>query len=67
MIESTSSGALQMTTDGAGALGAFLPQLSVIEAPYLWRDAAHTGRNDSPLRYNTAELKNASFVIGVAA
>jgi TRAP-type C4-dicarboxylate transport system substrate-binding protein len=41
MIESTSNGALQMTTDGAGALGASLPQLSVIEAPYLWRDAAH--------------------------
>jgi tripartite ATP-independent transporter DctP family solute receptor len=44
MIESTSSGALQMTTDGAGALGAFLPQLSVIEAPYLWRDAAHMAK-----------------------
>ena len=41
MIEAVSSGALQMTTDGAGALSAFLPQLSVIEAPYLWRDAAH--------------------------
>ncbi|MES2959338.1 MAG: sialic acid TRAP transporter substrate-binding protein SiaP [Pseudomonadota bacterium] len=44
MIESTSSGALQMTTDGAGALGTFLPQLSVIEAPYLWRDAAHMAK-----------------------
>jgi tripartite ATP-independent transporter DctP family solute receptor len=44
MIESTSSGALQLTTDGAGALGAFLPQLSVIEAPYLWRDAAHMAK-----------------------
>ncbi|MEO7243206.1 MAG: sialic acid TRAP transporter substrate-binding protein SiaP [Variovorax sp.] len=44
MIESVSSGALQMTTDGAGALGAFLPQLSVIEAPYLWRDAAHMAK-----------------------
>ena len=44
MIESTSSGALQMTTDGAGALGAFLPQLSVFEAPYLWRDAAHLAK-----------------------
>jgi len=44
MIEAVSSGALQMTTDGAGALGAFLPQLSVIEAPYLWRDAAHMAK-----------------------
>ncbi|HEY6133951.1 MAG TPA: sialic acid TRAP transporter substrate-binding protein SiaP [Rubrivivax sp.] len=44
MIESVSSGALQLTTDGAGALGTFLPQLSVIEAPYLWRDAAHMSK-----------------------
>lgn len=44
MIEGVSSGALQMTTDGAGALGAFLPQLSLIEAPYLWRDAAHLSK-----------------------
>ncbi len=44
MIEMVSGGGLQMTTDGAGALGAFLPQLSVIEAPYLWRDAAHMAK-----------------------
>ena len=44
MIEAVSAGALQMTTDGAGALGAFLPQLSLIEAPYLWRDAAHLAK-----------------------
>ena len=50
IIESVSSGALQMTTDGAGALAAFLPQLSVIESPYLWRDAAHMGKiNKAPL------------------
>lgn len=44
MIEAVAGGALQMTTDGAGALGAFLPQLSLIEAPYLWRDAAHLAK-----------------------
>lgn len=44
MMEAVSAGALQFTTDGAGALGAFLPQLSVIEAPYLWRDAAHLAK-----------------------
>jgi tripartite ATP-independent transporter DctP family solute receptor len=44
MIEAVSAGALQLTTDGAGALGAFLPQLSVVEAPYLWRDAAHMAK-----------------------
>ena len=43
-MESVSAGALHLTTDGAGALGAFLPQLSVVEAPYLWRDAAHLAK-----------------------
>jgi TRAP-type transport system periplasmic protein len=44
MIEAVSAGNLTMTTDGAGALGQFLPQLSLIEAPYLWRDAAHMSK-----------------------
>ncbi len=44
MMEAVASGALTMTTDGAAALGTFLPQLSVIEAPYLWRDAAHMAK-----------------------
>jgi tripartite ATP-independent transporter DctP family solute receptor len=44
MMEAVSAGALHLTTDGAGALAAFLPQLSVIEAPYLWRDAAHMAK-----------------------
>ena len=44
MMEAVSAGALHMTTDGAAALGAFLPQLSIIEAPYLWRDAAHMAK-----------------------
>jgi tripartite ATP-independent transporter DctP family solute receptor len=44
MMEAVSTGALQLTTDGAGALSAFLPALSVVEAPYLWRDAAHMAK-----------------------
>ncbi|MCZ8311219.1 MAG: DctP family TRAP transporter solute-binding subunit [Rhodospirillales bacterium] len=44
MMEAVSAGALQITTDGAGALAALLPALSVIEAPYLWRDAAHMAK-----------------------
>jgi tripartite ATP-independent transporter DctP family solute receptor len=44
MMEAVSSGALQLTTDGAGALGAFLPALTLFEAPYLWRDAAHLSK-----------------------
>jgi tripartite ATP-independent transporter DctP family solute receptor len=44
MMDSVVSGALTFTTDGAAALGALLPQLSVIEAPYLWKDAAHMAK-----------------------
>ena len=44
MVEMVSSGGLQMVTEGAGALSAFMPSLSVIEAPYLWRDAAHMAK-----------------------
>ena len=44
MLEMVSSGALQLTTEGAGAMSAFLPPLSVIEAPYLWRDPAHMSK-----------------------
>ncbi|PWS37510.1 TRAP transporter substrate-binding protein DctP [Falsiroseomonas bella] len=44
MMEAVSAGALQFTTDGAGALGAFLPALTLFEAPYLWRDAAHLAK-----------------------
>jgi tripartite ATP-independent transporter DctP family solute receptor len=51
MIEAVSSGALQITTDGAGAIGSFLPQLSVIEAPYLWRDAAHMAKMTSAKQF----------------
>jgi tripartite ATP-independent transporter DctP family solute receptor len=50
MMESVSAGALQFTTDGAGALGAFLPALTLTEAPYLWRDAAHLAKlKDAPI------------------
>lgn len=50
MMDSVVSGALAMTTDGAAALGSLLPQLSVIEAPYLWRDAAHMAKvADAPV------------------
>jgi len=40
MMDMVVSGALAMTTDGAAALGALLPPLSVLEAPYLWTDPA---------------------------
>ncbi len=44
MVESVASGALTMVTEGAAQLGQFVPQLSIIEAPYIWKDAAHMTR-----------------------
>jgi tripartite ATP-independent transporter DctP family solute receptor len=44
MIEATSSGAQTMVTEGAASLGQFVPAYSLVEAPYLWRDAAHMAR-----------------------
>ena len=44
LMDSVVSGALTMDTDGAAALGALLPRLSVLEAPYLWKDAAQLSR-----------------------
>ncbi len=44
MMDMVVSGALAMTTDGAAALGALLPALSVLEAPYLWTDPAQLAK-----------------------
>jgi tripartite ATP-independent transporter DctP family solute receptor len=41
VVESTSSGAIQMVDEGAAIFGQFVPQISIIEAPYIWRDAQH--------------------------
>lgn len=40
-IENVALGTQQMTTEGAAAIGQFVPSVSIIEAPYVWRDAAH--------------------------
>jgi TRAP-type transport system periplasmic protein len=50
VVEAVTSGAITMTTEGAALLGQFVPQLSIIEAPYIWKDAAHMQRAlNSPL------------------
>ena len=41
LIESASSGALGMVSEGAAQFGQFVPQFSILEAPYIWRDPAH--------------------------
>jgi len=44
VIESTSSGAIQIVDEGAAQFGQFVPQFSILEAPYLWRDPAQVRR-----------------------
>jgi tripartite ATP-independent transporter DctP family solute receptor len=44
LVEATSSGAIQMVDEGAAQFGQFVPQFSILEAPYLWRDAQHVRR-----------------------
>ncbi|HVN34726.1 MAG TPA: sialic acid TRAP transporter substrate-binding protein SiaP, partial [Casimicrobiaceae bacterium] len=44
LIEATSSGAVQIVDEGAAQFGQFVPQFSILEAPYLWRDAQHMRR-----------------------
>ncbi len=49
-VESASSGAIQMVSEGAAQFGQFLPALSILEAPYIWKDVAHMRRAlSSPL------------------
>jgi tripartite ATP-independent transporter DctP family solute receptor len=41
MIEAVVLGTQEMVTEGAANFGQWVPSISVIEAPYVWRDAAH--------------------------
>ena len=44
LIEATSNGAIQLVDEGAAQFGQFVPQFSILEAPYIWRDAAQIRR-----------------------
>jgi|SRR5579862_23695 len=44
LIEAASGGAIQIVDEGAAQFGQFVPQFSILEAPYLWRDAQHMRR-----------------------
>lgn len=44
LIEAVSSGAIQIVDEGAAQFGQFVPQFSILEAPYIWRDAQHMRR-----------------------
>ena len=41
MIDAVANGVQQVVTEGAANFGAWVPAISVVEAPYIWRDAAH--------------------------
>ena len=41
MIEAVANGSQQIVTEGAANFGAWLPSVSVVEAPYIWRDPQH--------------------------
>jgi tripartite ATP-independent transporter DctP family solute receptor len=68
VIESTSSGAIQMVDEGAAQFGQFVSQFSILEAPYIWKDAAHVQRTTaSPLMDDLNKLlveKRSMRVIG---
>src|SRR6195256_4212589 len=44
VIEAASSGAVQIVDEGAAQFGQFVPQFSILEAPYIWKDAQHVRR-----------------------
>ena len=41
MIDAVANGAQHIVTEGAANFGAWVPSIGVVEAPYVWRDAAH--------------------------
>jgi tripartite ATP-independent transporter DctP family solute receptor len=43
-IEAVALGTQQMVTEGAANFGQWVPSISIIEAPYVWRDAAHLAK-----------------------
>ncbi|HSV20513.1 MAG TPA: sialic acid TRAP transporter substrate-binding protein SiaP [Casimicrobiaceae bacterium] len=59
VIESTSSGAIQIVDEGAAQFGQFVAQFSILEAPYIWRDAAHLRK---VLASNIVDDMNAQLV-----
>ena len=44
LIEAASGGAIQIVDEGAAQFGQFVPQFSILEAPYIWHDANHVRR-----------------------
>jgi len=43
-IEAVALGTQEMVTEGAANFGQWVPSIGIIEAPYVWRDAAHLSK-----------------------
>ena len=43
-IEAVANGTQQLVTEGAANFGAWVPAISVVESPYIWRDGDHLVR-----------------------
>lgn len=44
MIEAVANGTQQIVLEGAANFGSWVPAISVVESPYVWRDASHLVR-----------------------
>ena len=66
MIEAVSNGTQQIVTEGAANFGAWIPSISVTEAPYIWKSPSHLiNALNGPLleKYNEQLIKARSMRI----
>lgn len=50
MIEAVSMGMQELVIEGCGNFGAYVPAVSIMESPYVWRDAEHLTKTiDGPI------------------
>ncbi|MDR1535233.1 MAG: sialic acid TRAP transporter substrate-binding protein SiaP [Planctomycetota bacterium] len=50
MIEAVSMGMQELVIEGSGNIGSYLPSISILESPYVWRDADHISKTiDGPI------------------
>ena len=50
MIEAVSMGMQELVIEGSGNIGAYVPAVSIMESPYVWRDADHLTKTiDGPI------------------
>ena len=56
MIESVSMGMQELVIEGSGNFGAYVPAISIMESPYVWRDPEHLTKTiDGPIGQEFSE------------